>query len=121
MSAGEVIVAVPVAARETCLEFRAIADDIILLAPQVMATHLANFTRSFPKVRMVTRTGTIEDVIALVREHVVSLALVWVDDERAAGHAARVPHAGKALPTDAGGWRPALRAQVGRLSLLGLP
>lgn len=46
------------------------------VAPHVMATHLASFTRSFPKVRMVTRTGTIEDVVALVREHVVSLAIV---------------------------------------------
>lgn len=46
------------------------------VAPQVMATHLAGFTRSFPNVRMVTRTGTIEDVVALVREHVVSLAIV---------------------------------------------
>jgi DNA-binding transcriptional LysR family regulator len=46
------------------------------VAPHVMATHLASFTRSFPKVRMVTRTGTIEDVVALVREHVVNLAIV---------------------------------------------
>lgn len=46
------------------------------VAPNVMATHLASFTRSFPNVRMVTRTGTIEDVLALVREHVVSLAIV---------------------------------------------
>ncbi len=46
------------------------------VAPHVMATHLASFTRNFPKVRMVTRTGTIEDVVALVREHVVSLAIV---------------------------------------------
>jgi len=46
------------------------------VAPHVMANHLASFTRSFPKVRMVTRTGTIEDVVALVREHVVSLAIV---------------------------------------------
>jgi DNA-binding transcriptional LysR family regulator len=46
------------------------------VAPTFMATHLASFARSFPKVRMVTRTGTIEDVVALVREHVVHLALV---------------------------------------------
>ena len=46
------------------------------VAPQMMATHLASFTRRFPNVRMVTRTGTIEDVMALVREHVVSLAIV---------------------------------------------
>lgn len=46
------------------------------VAPHVMATHLASFTRDFPKVRMVTRTGTIEDVVTLVHEHVVSLAIV---------------------------------------------
>ena len=46
------------------------------VAPKMMATYLANFTRSYPKVRMVTRTGTIEDVMTLVHEHVVSLAIV---------------------------------------------
>jgi putative hydrolase len=38
-----------------------------------------------------------------------------------AGHASRLPNAGKALPADAAGRRIAVRAQVGRLSLHSLP
>ena len=46
------------------------------LAPQMLATHLATFAARFPKVRMITRTGTIEDVTELAREHVVHLAFL---------------------------------------------
>lgn len=46
------------------------------VAPQLLATHLATFAARFPKVRMITRTGTIEDVTELAREHVVHLAFL---------------------------------------------
>jgi DNA-binding transcriptional LysR family regulator len=46
------------------------------IAPMLLATHLSHFAARFPKIRMVTRTGTIEDLLALVRERVVNLACV---------------------------------------------
>jgi DNA-binding transcriptional LysR family regulator len=49
------------------------------VAPYMLATQLAAFAARFPKVRMITRTGTIEDVIELARENVVHLAFVWGD------------------------------------------
>jgi len=47
------------------------------VAPYMLATQLAAFAARYPKVRMITRTGTIEDVIELARENVVHLAFVW--------------------------------------------
>jgi DNA-binding transcriptional LysR family regulator len=46
------------------------------LAPLFLATHLSRFAARFPKIRMITRTGTIEDLLALVRERIVHLACV---------------------------------------------
>jgi DNA-binding transcriptional LysR family regulator len=46
------------------------------VAPHMLATQMAGFVHRFPKLRMVTRTGTIEDVIELGRERVVDLAVV---------------------------------------------
>jgi DNA-binding transcriptional LysR family regulator len=44
------------------------------IAPLLLAKHLAEFAARHPKVRMITRTGTIEDLLALLRERVVNLA-----------------------------------------------
>jgi len=46
------------------------------IAPLMLATHLSHFAARHPKIRMITRTGTIEDLLALVRERVVHLACV---------------------------------------------
>jgi hypothetical protein len=46
------------------------------IAPMLLANHLSRFAARFPQIRMITRTGTIEDLIALVRERVVKLACV---------------------------------------------
>lgn len=60
-------------AQETQEVSLAIHRDV---APQMLATHVAGFAHRFPQLRIVTRTGTIEDVVALVRERVVNLAIV---------------------------------------------
>ena len=46
------------------------------IAPMLLANHLSRFAARFPQIRMVTRTGTIEDLLTLVRERVVKLACV---------------------------------------------
>jgi DNA-binding transcriptional LysR family regulator len=45
------------------------------IATQFLPGPLAVFARKHPKVRVVTRIGTIEEVIALLREHAVRLGL----------------------------------------------
>src|SRR6266545_1669014 len=45
------------------------------IATQFLPGPLAVFARKHPKVRIVTRIGTIDEVIALLREHAVRLAL----------------------------------------------
>jgi DNA-binding transcriptional LysR family regulator len=46
------------------------------VAPLLLSTHLARFAARYPKIRMITRTGTIEDLMALTRERVVNLACI---------------------------------------------
>ena len=45
------------------------------IATQFLPERLAHFARKHPKVRVVTRIGTIDEVIALLREHAVRLGL----------------------------------------------
>lgn len=49
------------------------------VAPRLLATHLARFTAEFSTIRMVTRTGTIEDIIGLAHERIVHLAFIIAD------------------------------------------
>jgi LysR family transcriptional regulator, low CO2-responsive transcriptional regulator len=56
------------------------AEEVAIAVQRGIATHflperLATFARKHPKVRVVTRIGTIEEVIALLREHAVRLGL----------------------------------------------
>lgn len=44
--------------------------------PQFLAARLAAFSRRWPGVRISTRTGTIEDIVTLVRERIVNLAVL---------------------------------------------
>lgn len=46
------------------------------VAPRMLSAHLAEFSERVPTARMTTRTGTIEDVLALTREGVVHLGFV---------------------------------------------
>lgn len=59
-------------ARDEAQVLLAVHRDV---APQLLATQMAGFVRRFPKLHMVTRTGTIEDVIELARDGVVDLAV----------------------------------------------
>ena len=43
------------------------------IAPQFLTTYLAPFAAKFPKICLITRTGTIEDIIGLVRERIANL------------------------------------------------
>jgi DNA-binding transcriptional LysR family regulator len=45
------------------------------VAPHFLSLHLASFARRHPKTRVVTRIGTIEEVLALVRANEVNLGL----------------------------------------------
>jgi LysR family transcriptional regulator, low CO2-responsive transcriptional regulator len=59
---------------------RAQAREIVVgahrdVAPHFLSLHLASFARRSPKTRVVTRIGTIEEVLALVRADAVDLGL----------------------------------------------
>jgi DNA-binding transcriptional LysR family regulator len=56
------------------------------VASQFLPTRLASFAQKYPKVRIVTRIGTIEDVLAHVREHTAALGLVLASGPVAGMH-----------------------------------
>lgn len=49
------------------------------VAPNFLSLHLASFARRSPKTRVVTRIGTIEEVLGMVRGDTVDLALFLAD------------------------------------------
>ena len=61
---------------------RAQAREIVVgahrdVAPHFLSLHLASFARIAPKTRVVTRIGTIEEIVALVRADAVDLGLFF--------------------------------------------